>query len=63
VLAIWGTADTTVPFAHSAELVKRVPQAKLVPIEGKPHGLPLRQPDAMVAIVLPFLQAQAQPAP
>jgi pimeloyl-ACP methyl ester carboxylesterase len=59
VLVIWGTADTTVPFAHAAELVKRVPQAKLVPIEGEPHGLPMRKPEAMVAIVLPFLQAQS----
>jgi pimeloyl-ACP methyl ester carboxylesterase len=59
VLAVWGTADTVVPFAHSAELVKRVPQAKLVPIDGEEHGLPMRKPDAMVAIVLPYLQAQS----
>ncbi len=59
VLAVWGTADTTVPFAHSAELTKRVPKTKLVPIEGEEHGLPLRKPDEMVAIVLPFLQAQS----
>ncbi|MBP6014144.1 MAG: alpha/beta hydrolase [Alphaproteobacteria bacterium] len=59
VLAVWGTADTTVPFAHSAELVKRVPQMKLVPVEGEEHGLPMRKPDEMVAIVLPFLQAQS----
>ncbi len=63
VLAIWGTADTTVPFAHSAELVKRVPQVKLVPVEGEEHGLPMRKPDEMVAIVLPFLQTHSQPAP
>lgn len=59
VLAIWGTADTTVPFAHSAELVKLVPQVKLVPVEGEEHGLPMRKPDAMVAIVVPFLQEQS----
>lgn len=57
VLALWGTADTVVPFAHTAELQKRVPQAKLVPVDGKPHGLPLLDPAGMVAIVLPFLQA------
>ncbi len=57
VLAIWGTADTVVPFAHAAELVKRVPQTKLVPVDGEEHGLPMRAPQAMVAIVLPFLQA------
>jgi pimeloyl-ACP methyl ester carboxylesterase len=59
VLAVWGTADTTVPFAHSAELTKRVPQTKLVPIDGEEHGLPMRKPDETVAIVLPFLQAQS----
>lgn len=59
VLAVWGTADTVVPFAHSAELVKRVPQAKLVPIVGEEHGLPMRRPIETVAIVLPFLQAQS----
>jgi pimeloyl-ACP methyl ester carboxylesterase len=62
VMAVWGTADTTVPFAHSAELVKRVPQTKLVPVEGEEHGLPLREPAAMVAIVLPFLKAQSAEA-
>ncbi|MEQ1756521.1 MAG: alpha/beta hydrolase [Micropepsaceae bacterium] len=60
VLAIWGTADKTVPFAHSKELLTRLPQAKLVPIEGKPHNLPLLEPTALTAIVLPFLQAHIQ---
>jgi pimeloyl-ACP methyl ester carboxylesterase len=55
VLCIWGTADTVVPFAHAAELTKRVAQVKLVPLEGEEHGLPMREPDAMAAIVLPFL--------
>ena len=58
VLAVWGTADSTVPFAHSAELTKRVPQTKLVPVDGEEHGLPMRKPDETMAIVLPFLQAQ-----
>lgn len=61
VLVLWGTADTIVPFAHSEALLKRAPQTKLVPIEGKPHGLPLLEPDAMIAIVLPFLSAQNPP--
>jgi pimeloyl-ACP methyl ester carboxylesterase len=60
VLAIWGTADTTVPFALSAELQKRVPQAKLIPIDGEEHGLPMRRPEAMLAIVLPWLKAQGE---
>jgi pimeloyl-ACP methyl ester carboxylesterase len=62
VLAVWGTGDTVVPFAHAAALVKHVPQTKLVPIDGEEHGLPLRTPEAMVAIVLPYLQAQSAAA-
>jgi pimeloyl-ACP methyl ester carboxylesterase len=62
VLAVWGTADTVVPFAHSAALTSHVPQTKLVPIDGEEHGLPMRTPEAMMAIVLPFLQAQSAPA-
>jgi pimeloyl-ACP methyl ester carboxylesterase len=61
VLALWGTNDTVVPFAHSEELLKRVPQAKLVPVDAAPHGLPLLQPEEMIAIVLPFLNAQNAP--
>jgi pimeloyl-ACP methyl ester carboxylesterase len=60
VLAVWGTADETVPFAMSQELLKRVPQTLLVPVDGKPHGLPMREPAATIAIVLPFLQAHAR---
>jgi pimeloyl-ACP methyl ester carboxylesterase len=42
-------------------LLKRVPQAKLVPVDAAPHGLPLLQPEEMIAIVLPFLNAQNAP--
>lgn len=60
VMAIWGTTDTTVPFALSEELTRRVPQTRLVPVEGQPHGLPIRMPQEMVAIVLPYLQEHAE---
>jgi pimeloyl-ACP methyl ester carboxylesterase len=58
VLAIWGTADATIPFAHSRVLLQRVPQARLEPMEGEPHGLPLRKAEALIALVRPFLEAQ-----
>jgi pimeloyl-ACP methyl ester carboxylesterase len=58
VLAIWGTADATIPFAQSRVLLQRVPQARLEPMEGEPHGLPLRKAEALIAIVRPFLEAQ-----
>jgi pimeloyl-ACP methyl ester carboxylesterase len=57
VLAAWGTADATVPFAHSEELLKRVPQAKLVRYEGKGHTLTFGETEAVLAVVLPFLKA------
>ncbi len=59
VMAIWGTTDTTVPFALSKILTNRVPQTRLVSVEGQPHGLPIRKPQEMVAIVLPYLQEHA----
>ena len=57
VLAIWGTADATIPFAQSRVLLARVPQTRLEPMAGEPHGLPLRKPDALIALVRPFLEA------
>lgn len=59
VLAIWGTADAIIPFAQSRVLLARVPQAKLEPMEGEPHGLPLRKPDTLIPLVQSFLEAQS----
>lgn len=58
VLAIWGTVDATIPFAQSRVLLERVPQARLEPMEGEPHGLPLRKSEALIVLLRPFLEAQ-----
>ena len=57
VLAVWGTADTTVPFEQSKALLKRVPQTTLVPLEGKPHSIAFGETETVLASVLPFLKA------
>ncbi|MCE9523738.1 MAG: alpha/beta fold hydrolase [Alphaproteobacteria bacterium] len=55
VLAVWGTADQVIPFAQSAALKRRVPQALVVALKGLPHGTPIFAPDATMAPILPFL--------
>lgn len=57
VLAVWGTADSTIPFEQSKILLTRVPQATLVPLEGKEHGITFAETDAVLAAVVPFLKA------
>jgi pimeloyl-ACP methyl ester carboxylesterase len=57
VLVVWGTADSTVPFAQSKVLLSRVPQATLVPLEGKEHAITFTDTEAVLAAVLPFLQS------
>jgi pimeloyl-ACP methyl ester carboxylesterase len=37
VLLVWGREDETVPFAHSAELVKAIPHVRFYPIDGVGH--------------------------
>ncbi|MBN2499936.1 MAG: alpha/beta fold hydrolase [Anaerolineales bacterium] len=37
VLLVWGREDETVPFEHSAKLVKAIPQARFYPIDGAGH--------------------------
>jgi pimeloyl-ACP methyl ester carboxylesterase len=56
VLAVWGTADAVNPFAQSKELLARVPQMKLVPLEGKSHALAFGETDTVLGAVIPFLK-------
>lgn len=55
VLAVWGTADTVIPFAQSKALLRRVPQAELAPLKDMPHGTPIIAPKDTIAPILPFL--------
>ncbi|HKX27536.1 MAG TPA: alpha/beta hydrolase [Blastocatellia bacterium] len=55
VLAVWGTNDTTVPFSQSEELRSRIPQLRLVPLEGQGHAITFGQARAVLNSVIPFL--------
>ena len=55
VLAVWGTNDTTVPFSQSEELRSRIPQMKLVPLEGQGHAITFGQAQTVLKAVIPFL--------
>ncbi len=55
VLAVWGTNDTTVPFSQSEELRSRIPQLKLVPLEGQGHAITFGLAKTVLNSVIPFL--------
>lgn len=56
VMAVWGTTDTIVPFAHSKELQSRIPQLELVPLEGQGHAINFGREANLISIILPFLE-------
>ena len=58
-LAVHGTADGTVPIAHSQLLVDKVPGAQLLSIPGAGHLAIATHSEIAVKGVLDFLQARA----
>lgn len=59
VLAMWGTADSTVPIAQAEVWRQRIPQFRLVPLEGLGHAITFGQADQVLRTVIPFLNASA----
>lgn len=59
MLLVWGRADRTLPFTHSARARSLVPQAALVPIDAAAHLPQVEQPDAVARAVIPFLRPDA----
>lgn len=57
VMAAWGTNDKVVPFAHSEELRRRIPQLQLVPLEGFGHAINFGREERLISIVLPFMDS------
>ncbi|WP_288195448.1 alpha/beta hydrolase [uncultured Pleomorphomonas sp.] len=55
VIAIWGTKDMIVPFAHSRELQSRIPQLQLVPLSGQGHAINFGREANLLSFILPFL--------
>ena len=56
VIAVWGKEDTIVPFAHSRELQRRIPQLQLVPIEDQGHAINFGREANLISFILPFLE-------
>lgn len=55
VIAVWGTKDIIVPFAHSRELQSRIPQLQLVPLEDQGHAINFGREANLLSFILPFL--------
>jgi pimeloyl-ACP methyl ester carboxylesterase len=56
VLLVHDAADDVVPFDHSAQLARRLPDASLITTHGLGHSGPLRDPATLTAIA-DFLDA------
>lgn len=57
-LVIHGTADVMTPFFLAKEMADRVPDAKLIPIEGGAHTLPAEDPSRIADEISAFLQSR-----
>ncbi len=55
ILLIWGEADKTVPFAHSAALRRLLPQAEFIPVAACGHIPHFEQPHLVNPRLLDFL--------
>jgi len=56
VLVIVGTMDYLTPVAHSEEIVKYLPDAELVKVEGSGHVVMLERSDEVDAALVPFVE-------
>ena len=58
VLVIWGKQDRTVPFEDSEFIMKALPQARLVAVEGSGHLPQWEQPEAVHPELINFLRGR-----
>ncbi|PKQ03717.1 MAG: hypothetical protein CVT73_14935, partial [Alphaproteobacteria bacterium HGW-Alphaproteobacteria-12] len=58
VLAIWGEADTTVPYTHAAKLMELMPQAQLRSYPAMGHNITFEKPDLVTDLIIGFLRVQ-----
>jgi len=61
VLLLADRADTLVPFRTAVALSRSLPDARLVPIDGAGHHLPLRAPAEVVGEISGFLESLDAP--
>ncbi|MFY9294927.1 MAG: alpha/beta hydrolase [Methylorubrum rhodinum] len=56
-LVVWGTRDHIVPHEFVTSLAASLPQGRLAVIPGAAHGINYSHPEALTAVLLPFLLA------
>lgn len=61
VLVIWGRQDPVAPFGESPGFMSAFPRGTLVPVDSAGHMSHADQPDAVVAVVVSFLQRPEAP--
>jgi pimeloyl-ACP methyl ester carboxylesterase len=54
-LVVAGTADLLTPLKYGAHLAERIPQARLLTVEGGGHMMALEQPDMLAGAVAEFI--------
>jgi pimeloyl-ACP methyl ester carboxylesterase len=59
LLLLWGRDDAAVPFAHSADLLKLLPQAEFHALDGCGHIPHYERPEAVNPLLLEFLTRRA----
>ncbi len=57
VTVCWATEDTWIPFAKGQELAALIPGARLVPVPGAGHLVPLDAPARLTSEILAFLRS------
>lgn len=56
VLVLWGTEDLTCPFTGAAALRELLPRARVVPLVGLGHSMPLESDGAVAVEVATFIE-------
>lgn len=56
-LVIHGTEDSVLPYAHAEALLKTIPHAKLIPLEGRGHELHFQDWDLIIGAIIQHIQA------
>jgi pimeloyl-ACP methyl ester carboxylesterase len=56
VLLVWGEGDTTVPFKHSAAVLRAIPRAAFLPVAGTKHIPHYEAPEVVNPAVGEFLR-------
>jgi pimeloyl-ACP methyl ester carboxylesterase len=57
-LGIHETEDSVLPDAHAEALLKTIPHARPLPLEGRGHELHFQDRDLIIGAIIPHIQAE-----